>query len=288
MSLLIKKLKATQTQNTFVTPQDTAKIISSAVPKSKVFHFHSFKILLIFVSLFGISFLKFHKKNEKSSSTINTPVVHNIQISLEPLKTISNILNFKETCNEQAIPSLSTTNKVLYQQGANLYIKNLSNVIPTITTLISKNLNHYLENCAYTIQQLQNSKKSHIAHKSIPIKTNSNTITLKDALRAINNNQQPIIQENYDEQDDLQIIAPQLTVKQQQHIDDVYNLLNRMQIESIREEGKQSQLKANGHIYYLNTLVSTKPRLTWIGIQQNELIFNDEYKQEYRKKISQN
>ncbi len=288
MSQLIKKLKATQAQNTFVTPQATAKIISSVVPKPKGFYFYFNRILLIFVSLFGICFFKFYPKSEKPSSITNNSTAHNIQISIEPLNVFPATLKTKEIHRESSIQSFSKLTKDFYQQDACLYIKNLSNVIPIIATFISKNLNNYLGNCTCAIQYLQHSQKTNIVHKPLPNKSNKKTITLKDALQVINNNQQNVTQEDYDEQDDFQILAPQLTEKQQQHIDNIYNLLNRMQIESIREEGTQSRLKANGNIYHLNTLVSTKPRLMWIGIQQNELIFNDEYNQEYRKKISKN
>ena len=176
--------------------------------------------------------------------------------------------------------------KSLYKQGASLYIKDIPEFIPSWGSFFSKCLEPYLENCMQLTQQVKKIKKSPVAHKKTPPKPTQKVISLRDVI-PVQTQQEAHFQEDYAEQDDLVITAPRLTEAQQQHFDGIHNLLNQMQIESVREEGSQSRLKANGHIYHPNTLVSMKPRLTWMGIQHNELIFYDEYKQEYRKKITQ-
>ena len=147
------------------------------------------------------------------------------------------------------------------------------------------------KNCTQVVQGARKVKKTHIAHKKTSPKPISKGIRLKDAIPVVIPTRKPqekLFQEDYNDQDDWVITAPRLTEAQQQHLEGIHKLLNQMQIESVREEGAQSRLKANGHIYHPNALISMKPRLTWIGIQHNELIFYDEYKQEYRKKIAQN
>ena len=64
MSQLIKKLKATQSQNTFVTPEVAAKIISSSGRKSKR-NDRAFRsiVLMTIMGIGGGCFFYFKKKN---------------------------------------------------------------------------------------------------------------------------------------------------------------------------------------------------------------------------------
>jgi hypothetical protein len=72
------------------------------------------------------------------------------------------------------------------------------------------------------------------------------------------------------------------------HLDSIYALLHQIKIYSVRIDGDASKVNLNGHVYYPHTFVSQSPKLKFVGIQQNELIFYDEYNQEFRKKISNN
>ncbi|MDR2769785.1 MAG: hypothetical protein LBB19_04550 [Puniceicoccales bacterium] len=72
------------------------------------------------------------------------------------------------------------------------------------------------------------------------------------------------------------------------HLDSIFALLHQIKIYSVRIDGDASKVNLNGHVYYPHALVSQSPKLKFIGIQQNELIFCDEYNQEFRKKISNN
>jgi hypothetical protein len=72
------------------------------------------------------------------------------------------------------------------------------------------------------------------------------------------------------------------------HLDSIYTLLHQIKIYSVRIDGDASKVNLNGHVYYPHTFVSQSPKLQFVGIQQNELIFCDEYNQEFRKKISNN
>jgi hypothetical protein len=77
-------------------------------------------------------------------------------------------------------------------------------------------------------------------------------------------------------------------VGSQDHLDSIYELLHQIKIYSVRIDGDASKVNLNGHVYYPHTFVSQAPKLKFVGIQQNELIFCDEYDQEFRKKISNN
>lgn len=79
-----------------------------------------------------------------------------------------------------------------------------------------------------------------------------------------------------------------LTLKQQAHLNAIYHFLKKFRIDGVRINGTQSRIQANGYAYHLNTLVSHRPFLKLTGITNNEIIFKDEYNQEYRKEISQN
>ncbi len=294
MSQLIKRLKATQSQNTFVMPESAAKIISSSGRKSKKKYRIFLKILVwVITGICGIYFLGLKKKTVQQTPEVNLPVASGIKIAVTPLQVISETpLDLADSYEEltSSVESPSTY-KNLYEQGASLYIKDFPEFVPSLGSFISKYLDPYLENCTQIAQKVKKIKRPHIVHKKAPLKPTLKAIRLKDAIPVVSSVQIPqekLFQEDYNEQDDLVITAPRLTEAQQQHLEGIHKLLNHMQIESVREEGSQSRLKANGHIYHPNTLVSMKPRLTWIGVQHNELIFYDEYKQEYRKKIAQN
>ena len=79
-----------------------------------------------------------------------------------------------------------------------------------------------------------------------------------------------------------------INVQQKKHLTNIYNFLKKFQIDGVRLDGVNSRIHANGYAYHINTFVSNQPTLKLIGITQNELIFKDEYDQEYRKEISQN
>ncbi len=79
-----------------------------------------------------------------------------------------------------------------------------------------------------------------------------------------------------------------LTLKQQAHLNAIYHFLKKFRIDGVRINGTQSRIQANGYAYHVNTLVSHRPFLKLTGITNNEIIFKDEYNQEYRKEISQN
>lgn len=68
----------------------------------------------------------------------------------------------------------------------------------------------------------------------------------------------------------------------------IQRFLKRFKIEAVRIDGAYSRVMANGQNYYVNTLVSQQPRLKLTGVTSQEMIFKDEYNQEYRKEISQN
>lgn len=294
MSQLIKKLKATQSQNTFVTPEAAAKIISSSGRKSKKNDRVFWKIfVLATIGICGIYFWGFKRKSVQQHSEIKLPVASGFKIAVKPLQVTPEPSLGDTDSYEELITSVESTkvSKSIYEQGASLYIKDLPECVPSLGLLISKCLDPYLKNCLQIVQRAKKSKKPHVAHKKASPKPISKVITLKDAIPVVNPNQthqEKLFQEDYNEQDDWVITASRLPETQQQHLDGIYKLLSQMQIESVREEGTQSRLKANGQIYHPNAIVSMKPRLTWMGIQHNELIFYDEYKQEYRKKITQN
>ncbi len=78
-----------------------------------------------------------------------------------------------------------------------------------------------------------------------------------------------------------------LTPRQKEHLRCIQDFLKRFKIECVRIDGEQSRVQANGHAYVLNTLVSQYPKLRLAGINNDEIVFRDEYNQEYRKEISQ-
>lgn len=68
----------------------------------------------------------------------------------------------------------------------------------------------------------------------------------------------------------------------------IRRFLKRFKIDAVRIDGSYSRVMANGQAYYVNTVVSQKPRLKLTSITSQEMIFKDEYNQEYKKEISQN
>ena len=76
--------------------------------------------------------------------------------------------------------------------------------------------------------------------------------------------------------------------KEEQHFEKVSSFLKTLRIEGLRMDGMHSRLQIDGNAYGLNTPISKDPHLQWIGLAYHELIFRDEYNQEYRKSIFPN
>lgn len=80
--------------------------------------------------------------------------------------------------------------------------------------------------------------------------------------------------------------ADQMNEDELLYLDEVYNILQNLHIEGVRLDGSSSRVLANGCAYTPNTWVSRSPRLKLVNITPKELIFSDEYEQEYRKEIT--
>lgn len=80
----------------------------------------------------------------------------------------------------------------------------------------------------------------------------------------------------------------QMSEEELQHLNAVYQILQDLHIECVRIDGSASRVLANGCAYSKNSWISKSPRLKLINITPKELIFNDEYEQEYRKEITAN
>lgn len=80
--------------------------------------------------------------------------------------------------------------------------------------------------------------------------------------------------------------ADQMSEDELQHLDEVYSILQNLHIEGVRLDGSSSRVLANGCAYTPNCWVSRSPRLKLVDITPKELIFSDEYEQEYRKEIT--
>ncbi len=74
----------------------------------------------------------------------------------------------------------------------------------------------------------------------------------------------------------------------QAHLDSIYKILNQIKIYSVRVDRTGSRVNLNGQICYPHTLISENPKVKFMGVDKSELIFCDEYKQEFRKKIDNN
>lgn len=68
----------------------------------------------------------------------------------------------------------------------------------------------------------------------------------------------------------------------------IRRFLKKFRVDAVRIDGSYSRIMANGQAYYVNTVVSQRPHLKLTGITSQEMIFKDEYNQEYKKEISQN
>ena len=75
---------------------------------------------------------------------------------------------------------------------------------------------------------------------------------------------------------------------EKERLDLIHRFLKKFKVEAVRIDGTYSRIMANGQAFYVNTVVSQRPRLKLTGITSQEMIFKDEYNQEYRKEISQN
>lgn len=80
--------------------------------------------------------------------------------------------------------------------------------------------------------------------------------------------------------------AVNLSRHQQDHLAKINNFLKNFRVDAVRVDGPRSRIQANGCAYTVNTTVLRQPLLKITGVVNNEIIFRDEYKQEYRKKIA--
>ena len=111
MSQLIKKLKATQSQNTFVTPEAAAKIISSSGRKSKR-NYRTFWsiVLMTIIGIGGCCFLGVKKKSVQQVQDVQLPVAPKIKIALEPLQVSPKEPLKLEDSYEAFVSSVESTN----------------------------------------------------------------------------------------------------------------------------------------------------------------------------------
>ena len=77
----------------------------------------------------------------------------------------------------------------------------------------------------------------------------------------------------------------ELTPMERDFLSRVYQTLSDFNVDGVRVDGSNSRVFVNGLAYYMNTLISKNPRIKLVGLTTQELIFNDENNQEYRKKI---
>ena len=186
MSQLIKKLKATQSQNIFVTPEATAKIISFSGRKSKKIYCVFWRILILAtMGICGIYFLGFKKKTVQQAQKEFNPIVSAIKISVSPLQTsLETPLSLLDSYEDLISPAESPNPpKSIYEQGASLYIKDLPECVPSLGLFISKYLDPYLENCSQIVQSAKKVKRPHVAHKKASPKPISKVITLISRFR---------------------------------------------------------------------------------------------------------
>ena len=88
----------------------------------------------------------------------------------------------------------------------------------------------------------------------------------------------------YKNEDSLLQMA-ELTPMERDFLSRVYQTLSDFNVDGVRVDGSNSRVFVNGLAYYMNTLISKNPRIKLVGLTTQELIFNDENNQEYRKKI---
>ena len=80
----------------------------------------------------------------------------------------------------------------------------------------------------------------------------------------------------------------EISAMEQERLEHIRRFLKKFKVDAVRIDGSYSRVMANGQSFYVNTVVSQRPRLKLTGITPNEMIFKDEYNQEYKKEISQN
>lgn len=80
----------------------------------------------------------------------------------------------------------------------------------------------------------------------------------------------------------------EISSAEKERLEMILRFLKKFKVDAVRIDGSYSRVMANGQAYYVNTVVSQRPRLKLTGITSQEMIFKDENNQEYRKEISQN
>lgn len=80
----------------------------------------------------------------------------------------------------------------------------------------------------------------------------------------------------------------EISAAEKERLEMILRFLKKFKVDAVRIDGSYSRVMANGQAYYVNTVVSQRPRLKLTGITSQEMIFKDENNQEYRKEISQN
>lgn len=80
----------------------------------------------------------------------------------------------------------------------------------------------------------------------------------------------------------------EISLAEKERLELIQRFLKKFRVDAVRIDGSYSRIMANGQAYYVNTVVSQRPRLKLTGITSQEMIFKDEYNQEYKKEISQN
>ena len=80
----------------------------------------------------------------------------------------------------------------------------------------------------------------------------------------------------------------EISALEKERLELIRRFLKKFKVDAVRIDGAYSRVMANGQAFYVNTTVSQRPRLKLTGITSQEMIFKDEYNQEYKKEISQN
>ena len=80
----------------------------------------------------------------------------------------------------------------------------------------------------------------------------------------------------------------EISALEKERLENIQRFLKKFKVDAVRIDGSYSRVMANGQAFYVNTVVSQRPRLKLTGINSQEMTFKDEYNQEYKKEISQN
>ena len=80
----------------------------------------------------------------------------------------------------------------------------------------------------------------------------------------------------------------EISAMEKERLELIQRFLKKFKVDAVRIDGSYSRVMANGQAFYVNTVVSQRPRLKLTGVTSKEMIFKDEYNQEYKKEISQN